>query len=380
VYGLLHDQPLGFDPRLLNALEAIDRAAGFCASYPLQMTVRLRLEARAEMRWVQATTEREGLSFGPQDVAQMLLHNRPPRRHKDAAVVVRGITAAGKTARYFGAWNSAGAVGAGLLGRLRRDISDDETGYRRTSSCVHFLLGAPREDAEVVGRECERLFNWLSSSAWGENSVFGVAIAHQELMHLCPFRDYSIPVVDATTRCLLAQRRIDVGGLSVIEREFADDFEKYRVHLRDRSEQGRIRWVGYFASCLANALDKAASDVRAVSQHVNREPWLEARPLGDREQKAYAHVLRQRKATSEQVLKALELPPSSLRTVQRILVRLGEIGLVEKVGARKDAYYRPVGVVPQLEPGYEDPNSPWPGALAEIATPPGTSEQGGRRR
>jgi hypothetical protein len=34
---------------------------------------------------------------------------------------------------------------------------------------------------------------------------------------------------------------------------------------------------------------------------------------------------------------------SNLRMVQRDLARLADLGLIEKVGGRKDAYYRPVG-------------------------------------
>jgi hypothetical protein len=55
-------------------------------------------------------------------------------------------------------------------------------------------------------------------------------------------------------------------------------------------------------------------------------------------------VLRQGKATSQSLLKDLSAKATSLRMVQRILVRLIDLGLVEKVGTRKDAYYRTVGL------------------------------------
>lgn len=40
-----------------------------------------------------------------------------------------------------------------------------------------------------------------------------------------------------------------------------------------------------------------------------------------------------------------------MRMVQRDLVRLAELGLIQKVGARKDAWYRPMGIKP--DPDFE---------------------------
>jgi hypothetical protein len=84
--------------------------------------------------------------------------------------------------------------------------------------------------------------------------------------------------------------------------------------------------------------------VRDLRQHVVAEPWLEARPLSEHEQLVYQLLLRHSKATSHSLLKDLSANATSLRMVQRILVRPSQLGLVEKIGSRKDAYYRLVGL------------------------------------
>ncbi len=118
---------------------------------------------------------------------------------------------------------------------------------------------------------------------------------------------------------------------------------EYELNLHDRSDGDRQRWVQYFVSRLSAALRSAANEVLELRQHLEREPWLDAAPLSEREQVVYEHLLSERKATSKQVQRALGKRATNLRMVQRDLARLAKVGLIEKVGARKDAYYRPIG-------------------------------------
>ena len=77
-----------------------------------------------------------------------------------------------------------------------------------------------------------------------------------------------------------------------------------------------------------------------MRRHLGREPWLDAAPLTEREQLAYTHILRERMMTSKQVAacsgeKGVNAPHGATRS--------GAAGRLEKIGGRKDAYYRPFG-------------------------------------
>ncbi len=108
----------------------------------------------------------------------------------------------------------------------------------------------------------------------------------------------------------------------------------------------------YFATKLNDAMFEAYHEVERVKDHIKREPWLDAPPLSAREQDVYDFVLRKRKATRSDVATALGSKASSPRMVQRDLARLAALGLVERVGACKDAWYCPLGVStdPELDP------------------------------
>jgi hypothetical protein len=87
--------------------------------------------------------------------------------------------------------------------------------------------------------------------------------------------------------------------------------------------------------------------------------------------RAYQLLLRHGKSTSQSLLNDLGADATSLRMVQRILVRLIELGLVEKIGSRKDAYYRVVGLR-RLES--------IDGESVAAARPPEVSHAAGRQR
>lgn len=175
-------------------------------------------------------------------------------------------------------------------------------------------------------------------------------------VHLCPYQQRSIGSIDALTRCLLMQRHVNRSGIGVLERQFVKDAEQYANAIRDRSPDGRRRWVLYFSTKLSDAMFEAYHEVERVKDHIEREPWLDAPPLSAREQEVYDFILRQRKATSNDVATALGSKASNLRMVQRDLARLAELGLIEKVGARKDAWYRPLGV--SSDPDLDPPETP----------------------
>ncbi len=244
-----------------------------------------------------------------------------------------------------------GEVAAGYAPKFHRRF-DADSSFRTTPRNIWFVGGVPESvEPAKISDHIGRLFEWLDGSPLGHSPVIGVAIAHQELMHLNPFHSRSIATVDALTRCLLMQRRVNGSGIGVPERHFVRDAERYADAIRDRSPGGRQRWVQYFVKALLDAMFEAWKDVEHVRDHVEREPWLDARPLTEREQTVYDFILRKRKATSAEVTKALGDKASNLRMVQRDLVRLGELGLIQKVGARKDAWYRPMGIKP--DPDFE---------------------------
>ncbi len=216
--------------------------------------------------------------------------------------------------------------------------------YRRAARKPYCLMAVPEFiPREEIPKAVERVFTWLSETPLGRSAVLGVAIAHQELMLLTPSYEFTPAVVDAATRCLLMQCFVNRHGMAVLEQNFASDMNEYEFNLLDRSDAGRQRWVRYFVMQLSSALRAAAKEVLELRQHLEREPWLDVAPLSEREQLAYEYVLSECKATSKQVQKALGRRATNLRMVQRDLARLAELGLVEKVGGRKDAYYRPVG-------------------------------------
>ena len=341
------DVKLEIDPALANSLMEIARHDAICTEFPLAFHVKQRLKERAETRWVHAVVQRENIPFSARDVAQALESKRPPRRFKDAALAVRRLGGLFKQVRSIGRYPATEGIGPGLIEQFHKLMdpeSSDSARYRLVPRRPFFLGGVP----ELVPREelpqaVERVFTWLSESPIGRSTILGVAVAHQELMLLTPFRDYTPAVVDAATRCLLMQRMVNWEGLAVLEQNFASDMNEYEFNLHDRSEAGRQRWVRYFVSQLSAALRGAAREVLELRQHLEREPWLDAAPLSEREQVVYEHVLSARKATSKQVQRALGKRATNLRMVQRDLARLAKVGLIEKVGGRKDAYYRPIG-------------------------------------
>ena len=83
------------------------------------------------------------------------------------------------------------------------------------------------------------------------------------------------------------QRHVNRSGIGVPERHFVRDAEHYADAIRDRSSAGRQRWVLYFVKALLDAMFEAWKDVERVRDHVEREPWLDARPLSEREQAVY---------------------------------------------------------------------------------------------
>ena len=62
---------------------------------------------------------------------------------------------------------------------------------------------------------------------------------------------------------------------------------EHELVLQDRSDAGRARWVRCFVTQLAAALRLAAKEVLELRRHLEREPWLDAAPLTEREQLAY---------------------------------------------------------------------------------------------
>jgi len=224
------------------------------------------------------------------------------------------------------------------------DPNSPTTGRYRMAPRRDFFLGGLPEvvPRAQIPKAVEGVFAWLSETPLGMTDVLGVAIAHQELMLLTPFLQFTPAAVDALTTCLLSKRLLNRHGLAVVEQNFARDMDAYELALRDRSDGGRARWVRYFVIQLAAAMRAASSDVLKLRKHIQHEPWLDAAPLSAREELIYQRVLHARKTTSRQLLAALGQKASTLRMVQRDLARLAELGLVEKVGGRKDAYYRPL--------------------------------------
>jgi hypothetical protein len=334
---------------IVDALMDVARYDAVCDSYPLTRHVRRRLEEQGDLRWVQAVAARECLHWTGHDIIQALQHNRPPPRHKESGPVVRAIAELARDVRKLGGFPRA--VGLGALDQFHRHFDTDH-GYRGAMRNNWFVGGAKEiVEREKIGEYVVALSKWFDCASLRNSLVIGIAILHQELMHLCPHRERSVAAIDALTRCLLMQHRVNRSGIGVLERQFVQDAEAYADAIRGRSPEGRRRWVAYFSQKLLDAMFEAWKEVERVRDHIDREPWLEAPPLSAREQAVYDFVLRKRKATSGEVARALRGQASNLRMVQRDLARLAELGLVQKIGARKDAWYRPTGIVP--DPDFE---------------------------
>lgn len=329
---------------VVDALMEVSRHDAVCNSFPLARHLRRRLEEQGDLRWVQAVSTRESLSWSGHDIVQALRHDRPPVRSKESESVVRGI--AGLVADVRRVSSYPGAAGPGALGKFHRRF-DADSSFRTTPRNIWFVGGVPEiVERAKISDHIDGLGEWLAGSPLGHSPVIGVALAHQEFMRLNPFHSRGIATVDALTRCLLMQRHVNDSGIGFPEHHFVRDAERHADAIRDRSPGGRQRWAQDFVKALLDAMLDAWMDVEHVRDHVEREPWLDARPLTEREQTVYDFILRKRKATSAEVTKALGDKAFNLRRVQRDLVRLGELGLIQKVGARKDAWYQPMGIKP----------------------------------
>lgn len=337
---------LDIDPDLIQVLTSIAHDDAICSEFPLAPHVRQRLKARAELRWVQAVARREAIPLNGQEIVQALEMKRPPPRAKAASVSVRRLGELHRAVRTLGGWSHSESVGTEHLENFHSLMVPDPLAaarYRAVSRRPFFLAGVPEfVPKSEIPRAVARVFEWLSKTPLGRSDVLGVALAHQELMLLTPFSEFTPAVVDAITGTLLMRRLVNRHGLAVLEQHFAGEMHEYEFLLQDRSDGGRARWARYFADKLAAALRQAAREVLQLRQHLEREPWLDAAPLTEREQLAYDHLLRARKLTSRQIQTVLGTKASTLRMVQRDLTRLAELGLIEKIGGRKDAYYRPL--------------------------------------
>lgn len=301
------DVRLEVDEALLESLMEVARWDAICSHYPLAVHVRQRLKARAEIRWVHAVARREKLPISVREVEQALAGSRPPRNFKWETTLVRHIGELNASARRLAHFSGKFQFGRGLLEQFHKLVASgvQAAEYRQAPRRHFFLLGLP----ELVAREelpkaVERVLTWLYESPLGRMPVLGPAVVHQELMLLTPFHERTPAVVDATTRCLLA-RHVNQEGLGVLEQKFAHDMNEYEFNLHDLTDAGRQRWIRYFVRCLAGAMRTAANEVLELRQHLEREPWLDAAPLTDRQLLVYRHVLTERNVTSAQVLKAL---------------------------------------------------------------------------
>jgi hypothetical protein len=335
------------DPQLVQSLTSLAYDDAICAEFPLAAHVRQRLKTRAELRWIQAVARRESLPLSPQAVAEAVELKRPPLRFKEAAVSVRRLEELQRKVRILGALSRPDLIGPEHLESFHELLAGNgpDAGHYRTAPRRPYFLSANPEFVPLgmLPQAVAGVFTWLNETELGQSDVIGVAIAHQELMLLTPFREFTPAVVDAVTRILLMRRLVNRHGLAVVEQIFAGDMNEYQFLIHDRSDGGRARWARYFIDKLGTSVRVAAREVLDLRQHVEREPWLDAAPLNDREQIVYTHLLRTRKATSQTIMVALGAQATSLRMGQRTLSRLGELELIEKVGSRKDAWYRPVG-------------------------------------
>lgn len=337
---------LAISPELADALMEVARYDALCDSFPLLPHLRRELEERGDLRWIWAVATREGLHRTGHEILQAL-QKRPTACIAPWEPVVYRIGELAALARKMGGlgW----ALGPRALGKLH-EVLDPDPAYRGARRNVWFVAGIPELGPRTkIGEHLDRLFDWLDASPLGRSPVIGPAIVHQELLHLCPFPSRSIAAVDALTRCLLMQRGVNRAGMAVPERLFVADAESYASAIRRRDRGGRERWVLHFARALAAELREAWKQIETRRGQLERRPGLDATPLSARERAIFDLLLRKRQATSAEVAEALGERASSMRMVQRDLVRLGELGLIERLGARKTAWYRPRGLMPDRD-------------------------------
>jgi DNA-binding transcriptional ArsR family regulator len=330
-------------PELADALMEVARYDALCDAYPLLPHLRRQIEERGDLRWIWAVALREGMHRTGHEILQALQKRSPACIAPWEPVVCR-IGELAALVRKLGRINRTFAPS--ILGKLH-ELLDPDPAFRTAGRTVWFVAGVPElGPRKQMGEHLNRLFDWLDASPLGRSPVIGPAIAHQELMHLCPFPARSIATVDAFTRLLLMQRRVNRAGIAVPERVFVTGAETYANAIRRRGRAGREQWVLYFARALAAALRAAWKQIEAVSDQLERRPGLDAAPISERRQTIFELLLRKRQASSTEIAEALGERGTNMRMVQRDLVRLGELGLIERLGARKNAWYRPRGLAP----------------------------------
>ncbi|HTP28124.1 MAG TPA: hypothetical protein VMK12_21025 [Anaeromyxobacteraceae bacterium] len=331
---------------LADTLMEVARYDAMCASFRLAPHVRQRLAAQGDLRWVHAVATREGLNASGHEIV-MALQRRLPACVAPWQPAVCAIAELAAMVRRLSGFTRN--TGLGAIVRLHEHLEPDPA-FRTASRTVWYAAGVPEVVPRAkIGEHIERLSAWYEGTPFGNSPVIGVAVVHQELMHLCPFPARTVGAVDALTRCVLMQRGVNRSGVGVLERQFAWNAEKYGNAIRVSGDKGRERWLLHFARALLEAQRGACKEIEGARIHLERKRGLDAQPSYEREQAIYDFILHKRGATSAEVARVLGDRATNMRMVQRDLTRLAEIGLIEKLGARKNAWYRPRGLMPDCD-------------------------------
>lgn len=227
---------------------------------------------------------------------------------------------------------------AGRLRELQVTIRNSATDE------VFFRPAPPGEVPYLI----DEVFEWVNSqTAKQTHPVLRSGIIHYVLVAIHPFTEGNGRTARALATLILMNEGYNIKRFFALEEFFDLHAEEYYNSLQavslqsgELSQKDQTPWLEFFTHALASELKKIEEKVRQLSSDIHLKKKLGDKqiPLNERQIKLVEQMRQFGALTMSDAAKVV--PMVSDDTIWRDLRKLIDVGIVEKKGSTKGAYYR----------------------------------------
>jgi Fic family protein len=192
--------------------------------------------------------------------------------------------------------------------------------------------------ADVVPHLMKDFVAWLQSNEIKDlNPVIIAAIAHYQFVKIHPFTDGNGRTGRALATLVLFMKGFDTKKFFALDDFYNDDRNKYYEALQktDKAKDLTI-WLDYFVEGVAVSMAKVKRVIKKFSLDRRLAKAKGQIFLDERQMKVLEHIEEHGRITSVEYGKMFKI---DLRTAQRHLLKLKELGLIVAKGGSKNTYY-----------------------------------------
>ena len=333
-------------PALVRHLTNVHRQAGAMGAIRFSYYGLKRLQAKADKNRLAVLVDRVRHDVRDDEISHVLRGDLLPPNRRDQMHLIRQVVILSSAARYFGSRGDATTpeTCATYLDAARSALDRGDTNWSRFVGRDRERMLEMHRGSITVDEPIRRLYDWIAEDDLvSTEPVLRAAVLYWGLTLLVVGNPTCLPAVDCVVDHELRAGRIDPNGLLVVraDQPGRELMVPDPMPLAEADYEGDLTPVfEFFANGVGMVLEALVRHLGTVQDQEDRLPWMMVRPPDDLDRRVFEIVERLGSARSAQILELLPDPAPPLRTLQRRLQRLVADGLLVKLGARRNAFYR----------------------------------------